>query len=426
MRYITEMITRRPFARPLFLWIMGILLYVYVPDAWLIPLLLVCWSIPLLEAGVNGFGKRQALDYASRWLSGVPVLLLLLTLSVETCYLRERYPASAFSAWQREAAEVQSILVKRLDQLSLTDAEKSVLATLTLGYRQSMRQAVRQQFAAAGVAHVLAVSGFHVAIVCGALSFVTFFLRHRVWGRWIRYLLLLVGLWGFAFLTGLSPSAVRAALMLTFYLTGKHFGLQVDSYNTLVAAAFCMLVYRPAFLFDVGFQLSFIAVGFILAWIPLFRRMVIVRNPLVAYCWNGLLVALAAQMGTVGLTLYYFKQGSLLFLLTCLPIAAIATCLLPTTWIWLCLPDGCLVASMSQGCLEWLTHAMVRFVECCAALPFATVQWSCDGITLLLIYVLFGWGWLFLYQWSPKRLLGLMSLVLLLFVKIFLSLLDGN
>ena len=207
---------------------MGILLYVYVPDAWLIPLLLVCWSIPLLEAGVNGFGKRQALDYASRWLSGVPVLLLLLTLSVETCYLRERYPASAFSAWQREAAEVQSILVKRLDQLSLTDAEKSVLATLTLGYRQSMRQAVRQQFAAAGVAHVLAVSGFHVAIVCGALSFVTFFLRHRVWGRWIRYLLLLVGLWGFAFLTGLSPSAVRAALMLTFYLTGKHFGLPYD------------------------------------------------------------------------------------------------------------------------------------------------------------------------------------------------------
>ena len=112
---------------------------------------------------------------------------------------------------------------------------------------------MRQQFAAAGVAHVLAVSGFHVAIVCGALSFVTFFLRHRVWGRWIRYLLLLVGLWGFANLTGLSPSAVRAALMLTFYLTGKHFGLQVDSYNTLVAAAFCMLVYRPAFLFDVCF-----------------------------------------------------------------------------------------------------------------------------------------------------------------------------
>ena len=365
---------------------MGILLYVYVPDSWLFPLLFVCWSLLLLGVGVNGVGKRRSLGYASRWLSGVPLLLLLLTLSVETCYLRERYPESAFPAWQASAAEVQSHLVKRLDQLSLSDAEKSVLATLTLGYRQSMRQAVRQQFAAAGVAHVLAVSGFHVAIVCGIFSCLTVCLRHWAWGRWLRYLLLLGGLWGFAFLTGLSPSAVRASLMLTCYLTGKHFAQQVDSYNILAAAAFCMLVYRPAFLFDVGFQLSFLAVGFILAWLPLFQRMVMVRNPLVAYVWNGVLVALAAQMGTVGLTLFYFKQSSLLFWLTCLPISAITTCLLPATWLWLCLPARSEVALLSQSCIEWLTHLMMRLVERCAVLPFATVQWSCDGITLMMLY----------------------------------------
>lgn len=396
MRHITEMITRRPLARPLFLWILGILCYVYVPDPWLPLGLLVCWFVLLLVAVVNGVRKRPALGYASRWLSGVPILLLMLTLSVETCYLRERYPRSAFPAWQAEAAEVQARWVRRLDALSLSDAEKAVLATLTVGYRQAMRREVRQQFVAAGVAHVLAVSGFHVAIVCGVLSCLTAFLQRWVWGRWARYLLLMGGLWGFAFLTGLSPSTVRAALMLTFYLTGKHFVRQVDSFNTLAAAAFCMLVYRPALLFDVGFQLSFLAVGFILAWLPIFRRIVPVRNPLVAYPWNSLLVALAAQIGTVGLTLFYFRQASLLFLLTCLPISMIATCLLPITWVWLCLPVENGMAVIVQSCMEGLTHALMDWVERCAAISFATVQWSCSGIEVVLIYALFGLGWMLL------------------------------
>ena len=396
MRDITEMIARRPLARPLFLWILGILGYVYVPDPWLPLGLFVCWFLLLLVAVVNGVCKRHTLGYTSRWLSGVPILLLMLTLSVESCYLRERYPQSAFPAWQAEAAEVQARLVRRLDSLSLSDAEKAVLATLTVGYRQAMRREVRQSFAAAGVAHVLAVSGFHVAIVCGFLSCLTAFLRRWGWGRWVRYLLLMGGLWGFAFLTGLSPSAVRASLMWTFYLTGKHFVQQVDSLNTLAAAAFCMLVYRPAFLFDVGFQLSFLAVGFILAWLPLFRRILLVRNPLVAYPWNSLLVALAAQIGTVGLTLYYFRQVSLLFWLTCLPISVIATCLLPLTWVWLCLPVESGVAAIVQACMEGLAHALMDWVERCAAIPFATVQWSCSGIEVVLIYALFGLGWMLL------------------------------
>lgn len=396
MRDITEMIARRPLARPLFLWILGILGYVYVPDPWLPIGLFVCWFLLLLVAVVNGVRKRHALGYTSRWLSGVPILLLMLTLSVETCYLRERYPQSAFPVWQAEAAEVQARLVRRLDSVSLSDAEKAVLATLTVGYRQAMRREVRQSFAAAGVAHVLAVSGFHVAIVCGFLSCLTAFLRRWGWGRWVRYLLLMGGLWGFAFLTGLSPSAVRASLMWTFYLTGKHFVQQVDSFNTLAAAAFCMLAYRPSLLFDIGFQLSFLAVWFILAWGPLLRRAINVRNPLVAYPWNSLVVALAAQMGTVGLTLFYFKQGSLLFLLTCLPISVLATCLLPTTWFWVCLPQGSWVASLGQSLIEWLIKAMMCLVERCAALPFASVQWACEGVEMMAIYGLLLLGWMLL------------------------------
>ena len=396
MNHITEMITRRPLARPLFLWIMGILLYVYVPDRWLFGLLFTGWLLLLLGVGVNSLYQNGSLGYAYRWLSGLPLALLLLTLSVETCYLRERYPATAFPTVQQKAAEVQGRCVSRLDALSLSDAEKSVLATLTLGYRQAMPREVRQQFAAAGVAHVLAVSGFHVAVVCGLLSGLTRFLRRWAWGRWLRYLLLLGGLWSFACLTGLSSSSVRASLMFTFYLTGKHLDQQIDSMNTLAAAAFCMLAYRPDYLFDVGFQLSFLAVWFIVAWLPIFQKCMVVRNPLLAYPWNSLLVALAAQMGTFGLTFFYFHQVSLLFLWVSFPISVIASWLLPATWLWLCLPFGGWIASVGQRSIEWLTAVMLRWVEQCAAWPFATLRWSCGEVEVIMIYALLGLGWVLL------------------------------
>ena len=76
-------------------------------------------------------------------------------------------------------------------------------------------------------------------------------------GRWVRYIILVGSLWGFVFITGLAPSAVRAALMLSLYLTGRALRRVTDGYNTLAAAAFCMLAYNPYYLFDIGFQLSF-------------------------------------------------------------------------------------------------------------------------------------------------------------------------
>lgn len=372
------------------------MLYVYVPDLWLFALLLAGWLLLLLGVGLNYCYKSGSLGYTHRWMSGLPLLLLLLTLSVETCYLRARYPVTAFPAMQQKAAETRELLVSRLDDLSLSDAEKSLLATLVLGYRQSLPQGVRQQFAAAGVAHVLAVSGFHVAVVCGLLSGLTCMLRRWAWGRLIRLLFLLGGLWGFAFLTGLSASAIRASLMLTFYLVGKHFTLQIDPSNTLAAAAFCMLAYHPYYLFDVGFQLSFLAVWFILAWIPLFQKRMIVRNPLLAYPWNSLLVALAAQLGTFALTFYYFNQVSLLFLWVSLPISVMASWLLPVTLLWLCLPSGGWIASVGQMGIEWLVNMLLRCVERCAELPFATFHWSCGGVEVIVIYTLLGLGWMLL------------------------------
>ena len=122
----------------------------------------------------------------------------------------------------------------------------------------------------------------------------------------------------------------------------------------------------------------------------------IVRNPLLAYPWNGLLVALAAQLGTFALTFYYFNQVSLLFLWVSLPISVMASWLLPVTLLWLCLPSGGWIASVGQMGIEWLVNMLLRCVERCAELPFATLHWSCGGGEVIVIYTLLGLGWMLL------------------------------
>lgn len=380
------MITKRPFARPLFLWVIGILLYVFLPDGWLLGLLGGSGLLLMLALACGFRTEGHFLKYARRWLSGCVVATIVLILSVSVCYWRDGHPVQAFPRLQAEANRWQSECVERLDRLPLTNAERSVLATLTLGYRQAMQKETRRQFASAGVAHVLAVSGFHVAIVSGVLTLLLGGLRRWRWGGWVCYAVSLSGVWGFTFLTGLSPSAVRAAWMITLFLTGRQCVSGADSYNSLAAAAFCMLAYNPFYLFDVGFQLSFLAVYFLLAMGPLFRGIWEVHNPLIAYLWSGLWVALAAQLGTLGLILYYFGQCSLLFLWSSLPVTLAAVGLLPATWVWLCLPTGGFGEPFLREAIAWLTSGLTHFVERCAALPFATWSCSCDAVDVVAAY----------------------------------------
>ena len=224
----------RPFARPLLVWIAGIMLQTVFSCCTYSWVLLLLPVIILTTAGLVLRGQEH-FCYETRWLWGVVFLSLLLFLSIQkTAYSQfealSEHPASLLSRWAREE---QQRLLEPIAKLNLTDEEKSVLATITVGYRQAMSREVRNRFSATGVAHILAVSGFHVAIVCGFLSFLFSFLPRNGCCRWIRYISLLVLLWGFAAITGLAVSSVRAALMLTMYLTGGVLDRRAERYNIL-------------------------------------------------------------------------------------------------------------------------------------------------------------------------------------------------
>ena len=340
--------------------------------------------IILTTAGLVLRGQEH-FCYETRWLWGVVFLSLLLFLSIQkTAYSQfealSEHPASLLSAGRRTAT-----IIGADRKLNLTDEEKSVLATITVGYRKLSRE-VRNRFSATGVAHILAVSGFHVAIVCGFLSFLFSFLPRNGCCRWIRYISLLVLLWGFAAITGLAVSSVRAALMLTMYLTGGVLDRRAERYNILAASAFCMLVYEPLYLFDIGFQLSYLAVLSILYFQPRLQALIKVHNPFLRTPWGWVTVTLSAQAGTTFLCLYYFGQFSTVFLLTNLPLTFLATLLIPASLVYMFLPEWIPGYGWLQVGVEWLAHDLLWVVDAFSQVPGAVFSFRFDFPAMLVAY----------------------------------------
>lgn len=410
-----EEIQKRPFARPLFGWVTGILLQVCFP----LQRLSFLFLPPIVAVAVCAMlfsRKERIVLYDYRWVWGGILFLLFIFLAIQATALAElRLNVPAAPGWLRvQALDMQAHMVERLSALHLADGEKSILATITVNYRKAMNWELRQQFSATGVAHLLSVSGFHVGIVAAFFSLLLSVLPNKSVFRWGRFVLLLLIIWAFAYIAGLSAPSVRAALMFTIYLTGRQLQYRPDRYNTLAAAAFCMLVYNPFYLFDVGFQLSFIAVFFILYLQPRFFSLIDVRNPLLATPWGVLTVTVAAQIGTVFLCCYYFGEISTVFLFTNLFLSLLATVLIPLTLFYMLLPSGLPGYEWLQSAVELLTKSLMWMVDRFSRLPGATFSLRFDLFTLICSYIILG---LFLSYFQSKHVRRLLvGLVLLLFV----------
>ncbi|MDF9830712.1 ComEC/Rec2 family competence protein [Parabacteroides sp. PF5-6] len=411
---------KRPFVRPLLCWIVGIVfsssVYTSIGFGGLLCFLFVFLFVSL---GLARF-YPLALTYGNRWVGGSVLFFLLLLLSFTVSRFSTDYAYSSERMMAKPRA-IQLELVESIDRLQLTDAEKSVLATLVLGYRKAMSRDAREKFSIAGVSHILSVSGFHVAVVAGFLTFFFSFLpRGNLFLLWLRYILLMLLVWSFVFISGMSAPATRAGIMFTFFQTGRLLQRSSDSYNTLAASAFCMLAYRPIYLFDIGFQLSYSAVFFILYLQPRLAAWIKVRNPVLAMPWRWITVTLAAQIGTTFLCLYYFGRFSVFFLYANLPVIVFANLLIPLGLLWLLLPAGVPGYSLLQSGLEWLTRLLVRVVDFIASLPGASVDFPFGLLSMIAGYGMLFLLFFYLRRRSPWMLLLALSLcLLLLLIRLF-------
>lgn len=415
-------IQKRPFSRPLFLWIAGILFATCLPGR---IAGMMCLCIPLLVLSVSFALVRKGqgeVSYGYRWVWGGIFSILFLSLSIGWAYRAERQAernkqkVSEITGLTARSRHLQQVLVEDLDRLRLTDEEKSVLATLTIGYRQVMNREVKRRFSATGVSHILAVSGLHVGIVCGFLFLLLQPLSRRSLGRKIRYLAATVWVWGYVWMTGMAPSAIRAGIMLSVYLIGQVLRRPIDRYNTVAAAAFCMLVYDPFYLFDIGFQLSFLAVFFILFFQPRLEQWMVVKNPLLAAPWTWITVSLAAQMGTSFLCLYYFQRFSWVFLLTNLPLTVLATVLIPAGLLWFLLPDWLPGYGYLQYAVEGLTRSLLGIVDAFARIPGMSYVGHWSGGSVILVYGILFFCMLYVSERRPWQLITALGGVLIILI----------
>ena len=218
------------------------------------------------------------------------------------------------------AAYFRTQINEALKKYSIQNEELAIINALLLGQRQDIPEEVYNNYTSAGAIHILAVSGLHVGIILLLLNFILSPLENLKKGKFIKLILILLLLWSFAIIAGLSASVVRAVTMFSFVAYAMHIKRATNIYNILATSMFFLLLFKPSFLFDVGFQLSYTAV-FAIVWIqPVIYKWWVPKLRPVNYLWQLFTVTIAAQIGVIPLSLYYFHQFPGLFFISNLVI----------------------------------------------------------------------------------------------------------
>ncbi|MBF4494074.1 ComEC family competence protein [Flavobacterium sp. MR2016-29] len=207
-------------------------------------------------------------------------------------------------------------ILTNLERAHFNAAEMNVALALILGQQQEISSDIIQDYQYSGATHILSVSGLHVGFIMLFINFILKPIPNTRKGSFIKLISILISLAGFAVISGLSPSVLRSVVMFSFIATGNHLRRGGNIYHTLLVSIFLILLFEPYFLFDVGFQLSYIALFFILWLQPLLKNIWTPKNKVLLYIWEALTVSFAAQIGAFPLCLYYFHQFPGLFFVT--------------------------------------------------------------------------------------------------------------
>lgn len=315
----------------------------------------------------------------------------------------------------RAAERVRSILLNRFLQAGISGDEFSLVSALTLGSVNLLTPETKQQFSVSGVSHILSVSGLHVAVVYAVLEFLLSFCNRFDRLRLIKQILLILLLWFYAFMTGLSPSVIRSALMFSMLALGRCLHRKSQTVNTVLFSAFLLLLWKPSFLFDLGFELSYCAVLSIVVLHPRLTALWSPSSKIAGYFWEMICLSAVAQLATAPLTIYNFHQFPNYFLLNNLVAVPVSGLIIYLAFAFLLLSGipylGVVLTWCLKGCLHWFQW----FVKITSELPFALTQGlELQKMELFILYVLmvFLFVWLFLER--RKWIFAVLFCILLL------------
>jgi len=235
-------------------------------------------------------------------------------------------PAWAIQGWAyRLNRYADSVLTQQITE----KREYGVLKAMLLGVREDIDPALNTAYSAAGAVHVLSVSGLHVGILFILLEKMLGWIRRRKRGALMFLGLVLPILWFYAALTGFSPPVLRSTLMFSLFVTCDALVRSRSNYNVLFASAFLLLLWEPFWLTSAGFQLSYLAVLGLMYLQPRIDAWVESTNPLLRATWALTATALAAQLATFPLCIFYFHQFPVYFLLVNPLVIGLSSAALP-------------------------------------------------------------------------------------------------
>ncbi|GHU85464.1 hypothetical protein FACS1894153_0740 [Bacteroidia bacterium] len=304
------------------------------------------------------------------------------------------------------AYNIRQQSLRLLSKYGLSGKEYAVGAAILLGSTNELDPLTRSEYQTAGVMHILCVSGMHLGLFAMMLSRMLFFLKKNKWQIFLKSAIILVSIWSYSLITGFCPSVLRSAVMFSFITVGQCLNRSSDVYNSLSISALILLVINPNFLYNTGFQLSYLAViGIVMfqpllnkIWIPkqsvkqmvlpkykgyssihkgfsLKNKLRLLCNKVLGYIWELTAVSIAAQLATAVLVIYYFNVFPNYFLLANYVASPLSTIILPVGMaaIIVCstVPQ---ISFIAIFLLKWSIKIMNTFVAFIEKLPFATTD----------------------------------------------------
>jgi competence protein ComEC len=301
-----------------------------------------------------------------------------------------------------QALELRKNLVSKFKKYLKDEESYQIAVALIVGYRAVMSQDIVQTFSNTGTIHVLSVSGMHVGIV----FIVLMWLLARVSGNHtlnlLRIVILLCAIWSYTILTGMAPSILRAAIMLSFFLIAKSMQRENNMLNTMASSAFLLLLLQPSMLFDIGFQLSYFAVLGIVLFFPLFKRLSIFGgNRFSRIIWDSVAISLSAQIMTAPFSLFYFGQFPNYFLIANLLVVLPVTLIMYIGMAMMFIPFDIINAWLGSA-MDWLIKKMFFTLEFLDQLPFATWTGIVFSPALVLISLVFLFSCSYAFYWKNR------------------------
>lgn len=313
----------------------------------------------------------------------------------------------------KQARRLRNWVVAQYRRYISQEKSFEIATALVLGYREEMSRDTFELFSNTGTIHILSVSGMHV----GMLFAIVFFILYPV-SRRVRLILCMLIIWAYVIFTGMSPSILRAGTMISFYLLGRLIYRETQTENILLITAFILLLIKPSSLFDIGFQLSFLAVGGILLFFPLFKSIYYPQSIWGQRIIDIIYISLAAQIFTTPLTLYYFERFPNLFLIANLFVVFPASILMCLGLALPLLPIEILKEWVGQ-LIIWITKVMESCLLLLDSFPYAVTTGLIISVQeVLLLFAFLGLIPVVL-RIRTKKIISLIYIVIVLMIGVY-------